>query len=137
MAIKRQYESDLSNPKERFAWALRGIEVRGMPMAFPEPILAEFSEHLSRTGAIHIDQVDMALDGVDKETAELILSRLPKQEIHYQPPVQGQEHELNVAGEWKPVDEPIITPKNKTIENLSPQEREKLIQELREEGEID
>lgn len=135
--MKQQHEADLGDPKQRFAWALRGVEVRGMPMAIPEPVLEEISEHLSRAGAIHIDQVAQALAGEESGLAQRILSRLPKQEIHYQPPIRGQDHILNTSGEWKPVEEPIQEPLVPSADKMTPQEKAKMIAEFKEEGLIE
>lgn len=114
--IKQQHESDLSDPKERFVWAFRNLEVNGFPLAIPEKFLVEISEHLSRCGFVHdADQ----------------------QEIHFQPPIRGQDHYMNLSGRWVPVEQPIQQPVIKPTSVMTPQEKAKWIQEFREEGLID
>ena len=39
MSIPQQKDTDLSDPKQRFVWAFQGIQFKGSPMAFPQPIL--------------------------------------------------------------------------------------------------
>lgn len=116
MAILSQDETNFDNPSERFVWALRGMEFNGMPVAFPEPVLREFSRHLSACGFVH-----------DPAT----------QEIHYQPPVRGQDHDLNTAGKWVPIEEEIVEPMVPTASKMTPAEKAKMLEEFREEGLID
>ncbi|UBI10057.1 DUF2744 domain-containing protein [Corynebacterium coyleae] len=116
MAIPRQEETNFDDPSERFLWALRGIEFNGMPVAIPEKVLRGWSRHLSACGFVH----DPAL-----------------QEIHYQPPVRGQDHDLNTSGKWIPVDEPIQEPLVPTASLMTAGEKAKMIEEFREEGLID
>lgn len=113
---KLQHESDMDNPKERFAWAFRGIEYTGFPMAFPDKVLEVWSEHLSKCGFVHDPS---------------------RQEIHYQPPVRGQDHALNTAGSWIDIDDEINVPVVPTSSLMTPQEKAKMIQEFKEEGLID
>ncbi|OIR43213.1 DUF2744 domain-containing protein [Corynebacterium sp. NML120713] len=127
MAIPRQEETNFDDPAERFLWAFRGMEYNGMPIGFPEPVLKEWSEHLSACGFIHIDQA-RSVENLDD---------LPGQEIHYQPPIRGQDHALNVAGKWVPVTQPIQEPVVPATSQMTPTEKAKLINELREEGLID
>lgn len=111
-----QHEADLSDPKQRFQWAFRNLTVNGFPMAFPDKFLEEISEHLSACGFVH-----------DPE----------QQTIHYQPPVRGQEHSMNLSGEWVPIDQEIVPPAIKQTQDMTPQEKAKWIQEFREEGLVD
>lgn len=133
--MKQQHESNLWDPKERFAWALRGVKVNGIPVAVPEPVLEGWSEHLSKAGCLHIDQVKEVLSQFSN--GDEILAKLPKQEIHYQPPIRGQDHSFNSSGEWKSVSEPIEQPMVPTASKMTDQEKAKMIQEFREEGLID
>lgn len=116
MAIPSQGETNFDDPSERFLWALRGIEFNGMPIAFPEKVLRGWSKHLSECGFVH-----------DPE----------KQKIHYQPPVRGQDHELNTSGKWIPVDQPIHEPLVPTASLMTAAEKAKMIAEFKEEGLID
>lgn len=116
MAIPTQAETNFDDPSERFLWALRGIEFNGMPIAFPEKVLRGWSKHLSECGFVH-----------DPEA----------QEIHYQPPVRGQDHELNTSGKWVPIDQPIHEPLVPTASLMTAAEKAKMIAEFKEEGLID
>lgn len=116
MAIPRQEETDFNDPSERFLWALRGMEFNGTPIAFPEPVLRRWSEHLSACGFVH---------DPDQQT------------IHYQPPVRGQDHELNTSGKWISIEDPIHEPLVPTASLMTPGEKAKMIEEFREEGLID
>lgn len=116
MAIPSQQETNFDDPSERFVWALRGMEFNGMPIAFPEPVLREWSRHLSACGFVH-----------DPD----------RQEIHYQPALRGQPHDLNVSGQWVGVDEPIQEPLVPESGKLTPAEKARLIEEFREEGILD
>lgn len=116
MAIPSQAETDFDDPSQRFMWAFRGMEFNGMPIAFPEPVLREWSKHLSACGFVH-----------DPE----------RQEIHYQPAIRGQQHDFNMSGQWVGIDEPIEEPVVSSAEKLTPAEKALLIEEFREEGIID
>lgn len=135
--MRQQHETDLNDPKQRFGWALRDVELNGIPAAMPQPYVESISNRLSRAGFLHIDQVDAALVGEDAEVAERILSKLPRQEIHYQPPLRGQDHPMNTSGKWIPIEEPVQLPAVKSVERMTPAEKKKMIDELKEEGLID
>lgn len=111
-----QHEADLSDPKQRFQWALRNMTVNGFPLAFPDKFLGEISEHLSACGFVH-------------DPAE--------QTIHFQPPIRGQDHTMNLSGQWVPIDQPVELPLVKATDAMTQQEKAKLILELKEEGLID
>lgn len=129
--MKQQHESDLNNPKERFVWAFRGIEYKGSPIAMAEPVVETFSEHLSKCGFIHVSQLEELAD----EYGNLSLYDFPyEQEIHYQPPVQGQDHLMNLAGRWQSVSEPIQKSRVEIAKLFTPAEREELLQAFREDG---
>lgn len=130
-----QSESDLNDPKQRFSWVFRDIQSRGVAMAIPDPIKEEWSEHLSRTGCIHIDQVREVLSLF--ENGQEILDLLPQQEIHYQPPIRGQDHSLNTSGEWVPITQAVQRPMVPTASLMTQQEKAKMVAEFREEGLID
>lgn len=133
--MKQQHESDLNNPKERFPWAFRGLDYNGFPLAIPDPILEEWSEHLSKCGFIHVSQVER-LAGMFPDVVDLI-DQLPKQEIHYQPPVRGQDHTMNLSGSWVPVDTQIHEPVVSTLSKLTPAEQVKLLKEFKDRGLLD
>lgn len=111
-----QQDTDFNDPKQRFKWAFRNMEVNGFPLAFPDKFLEEISVHLSKCGFVH-----------DPE----------QQEIHFQPPVRGQDHSMNLSGQWVPVDQEIQQPIIKQTAVMTPQEKAKWIEEFREEGLID
>ncbi|MDK4206996.1 phage gene 29 protein family protein [Corynebacterium pseudodiphtheriticum] len=133
MALPSQEETDYSDPRQRFVWAFRGIEYNGMPFGAPEAVFREWSEHLSRCGFLHVDQVlEAARAAGDVGALQEALQDV--QRIHYQPPVRGQDHPLNLSGKWVPVDEPIVDPEVPATSKMTPGEKAKLIEELREEG---
>lgn len=133
MALPSQEETDYSDPRQRFVWAFRGIEYNGMPFGAPEAVFQEWSEHLSRCGFLHVDQVlEAAREAGDVGALQEALQDV--QRIHYQPPVRGQDHPLNLSGKWVPVDEPIVEPDVPEVSKMTPGEKAKLIEELREEG---
>lgn len=134
MSIPLQEATDFNDPKQRFVWAFQGIQFRGSPTAFPQPILEEWSEHLSQAGFIHVSQLEELCD----EYGHLSLYSFPfKQEIQYQPPVRGQGHSMNVSGQWVPMDQEIEKPVVPTASLMTTQEKAKMIQEFKEEGLID
>lgn len=128
--MRLQHETDLDDPKQRFGWAFREITVNGNPTAIPEPVLEEWSQRLAQAGFLHIDQVRRTLG--DEAAAQL-----PQQEIHYQPPIRGQDHAMNTSGGWVPVSEPLKQPMVPTSALMTKEEKAKMIQEFREEGIID
>lgn len=121
--VMRQKDCDFSDPRQRFVWALQNVGYGGFPIAFPPPVKEALSEHLSRCGFVHVSE----LAGLVPEEA------LPaRQEIHFQPPVQGQDHYMNLSGEWVPVEQPVVEP-----EVLSKGQKLALIEEFRKEGLLD
>lgn len=126
MSWPTQGQTNFDDPQQRFVWALRGLRFNGSPVIIPEPAAKELSEHLSRCGFVHIDQVAACPVG------ENPLRHLPAQEIHYQPPLKGQDHSMNTSGEWVDAETPIITESGMSLD-----EKQELIQQFREEGLID
>lgn len=124
--MKTQAETDFNNPKERFGWAFRGIKYGDHTMTIAEPIVEQWSEHLSACGFIHVSQLGELADKVPF-----------KQQIHYQPPVEGQDHGLNAAGKWQSVDEPIKESRVDILQRLNNTEKAVLAERLREEGYLD
>lgn len=132
--MKTQAETDFNNPKERFGWAFRGIRYGDHTMSIAEPIVEQWSEHLSACGFIHVSQLDDLVD----EYGFMSLYDFPfKQQIHYQPPVEGQDHGLNAAGKWQSVDEPIQESRVDILQKLNNTEKAVLAERLREEGYLD
>lgn len=136
MGFPSQKETDFGDPRERFLWAFRGIEYNGVPFGAPEAVFREWSEHLSRCGFLHADQVLAAAEQVEN-VGELRDVLRDAQTIHYQPPVRGQDHPLNLSGRWVPVDQPIVEPDVPAVSKMTPGEKAKMIAELREEGLLD
>lgn len=133
--MKTQAETDFNNPKERFGWAFRGVKYGDHTMTIADPIVDQWSEHLSACGFVHISEVErLARMFPDVED---LLDQLPKQQIHYQPPVEGQDHGLNAAGKWQSVDEPIQESRLDIASKFSSAERDYLIQQWREDGHLD
>lgn len=131
VTLPQQHETNFDDPRERFLWAFRNLEFRGSPVAFPEPVLREWSEHLSKCGFVHVSQVGECPVGSNP------LEYLPQQEIQFQPPVVGQDHDMNLAGQWVSMDEPIVQPQTSMLAGLTNQEKARLINELKEEGLVD
>lgn len=129
MAFEPQERTVFSDPKQRFKWAFRNVEVHGFPIAFPEPTVEELSEHLSRCGFIHVSEVE---DHVDLGSLGI-----QGQVIHYQPPIRGQDHGLNTSGTWVPVTQPLRRAVVPAASLMTPAEKAKMIQEFKEEGLID
>lgn len=135
MAFPEQSTTDMRDPSQRFVWMFRGIGFRGMPFTAPAEVFEEWSQHLSACGGLHISQVEGVLDElVDADTKDSILKALPRQEIHYQPPVRGQQHHMNQSGKWIPVEEPLQAPRVDVIDSLTAQEKAELVERFREEG---
>lgn len=130
-----QRNTDLNDPSQRFKWVFEDITVNGMPTVIPGPVREEWSEHMSKAGFVHINQVARALSGEDN--AELVLSRLPGQRIQYQPPVRGQQHSMNTSGKWVGMDQEIHEPLVPDSARMTSAEKAKMIEEFREEGLID
>lgn len=127
--MKLQHETDFENPRERVAWALRGMEYNGFPFLAPEEVFADWSEHLSKTGFIHLSQLAKFAD----EDGILDLKKLPyTQDIHYQPPVHGQDHILNASGQWVPVEQEIVESRVSLFDQLTPQEKAELLERLKD-----
>lgn len=129
--MKLQHEVDYANPRERVAWALRGMELNGNTFLAPDEVFESWSEHLSKCGFVHVDQVRSL-----NEDGWVHVDDLPVQEIHYQPPVAGQRHPLNGSGQWVPVDVPLEFESGIDVEFLSPAQRQRLVEQLRERGDI-
>lgn len=124
--MKTQAETDFNNPKERFGWAFRGIKYGDHVMAIADPIVEQWSEHLSACGFIHVSQLEGLVDSIPF-----------KQQIHYQPPVEGQDSAMNLAGQWQSVDKPLQESRVDIASMFTAPERELLIQQWREDGHID
>ena len=131
MSIPSQAECDLSKPEEHFLWALRGLGWGDHPVAIPRPILEKWSKHLVECGAVHV----LALYALADEDGKIDISDLPKQKIKYVNYARGEDHELNIAGKWLPVEaeepEPVKVP---PASSLSPAEKAILAAELKQEG---
>lgn len=126
--MRLQSETDFNDPEQRFEWALESLPMNGMPVALPSPTKREWSKRLSEAGFIHVSQLEGLIEEGD----------LPaRQEIHFQPPIRGQEHSMNTSGKWVPVNEPIKQPVVPTVSLMTPAEQAKMIAELKEEGLID
>jgi hypothetical protein len=80
--------------------------------------------------------MDQVIAAIDPETGVIDLDQLPEQEIHYQPPVRGQDHGFNGSGEWVPIDQPLEAPVVNQVALMTPQERALLVEQLREAGDL-
>lgn len=122
-----QEQCDITNPKERFLWALMyGLEYNGVPFQAPQPVMESWSEFLSQCGFFHVSELPPG--------ADLTALNLSPQQIHYQPPLRGGDGFVHGTGKFVPVDEPIQSPLAETIASLSIEEKKVLLEELKKEG---
>lgn len=126
-----QDTTDFSDPRQRFLWAFRGMQFNGVTFLAPEVVFQDWSEHLTKAGFIHVSQLEELAD----EYGNVSLFNFPfQQEIHYQPPVEGQDHMLNAGGKWIPIEEPVMESRVSALQRLTPQEQAQLVDEMREAG---
>lgn len=105
---------DMSKPEEHFLWALMAIPMGNEMMPILENTARTLSKHLWNTGFRHHPKL---------------------QTRKYQPPLRGQQTNLNALARWVPIDaeepEPIRLPDVGTMTN---EEREWMISELKRHG---
>ncbi|AEL17862.1 minor tail protein [Mycobacterium phage Trixie] len=132
--IPSQESHDPNKPREHVAWALRNLPMVAGVGAITHPAyLSDWSEHLWRAGFRHVDW----LRGLADENGNIHISRLPTQEIKFQPAFRGQRHDMNNAARWvekdTPDPEPVRIP---NIRQMTQQENEAMLRQYREAGMI-
>ena len=128
MSFPTQAECDLSKPKEHFLWALRGLSWNDHPLIVPQPILEKWSEHLVETGAVHV----LALYKLADENGKIDVKDLPRQKIKYVLDPRSDDHPLNGAGQWLPVD--AEEPEQDPLVHYTDAQKRKIAEGLKEEG---
>ncbi|WP_066901071.1 phage gene 29 protein family protein [Mycolicibacterium houstonense] len=129
-----QDTADWRDPKKALAWALVGLpHPNGGSNQVTHPAIIEaWSEHLVRVGLLHVDQVRALADA----DGNIHVSKLPKQELKYQPAVRGPRGTpYNPAARWVPMDTP--EPPKFRIQDprtMTQQEREAQLAIYRAEG---
>lgn len=127
--IPLQSECDPEKPDEALLWASMYIPVAGRsPVVFPRMMAQRFSTHYSECGFVHVDYIRSLAD----ENGMVHVDSLPKQQKKFQRPIRGQQHALNGAGGWVPMDqeepEPIVIQDPAT---MTVHEREAQVERLR------
>lgn len=130
--IPPQDKVDWDNPEEHLSWALQAMPTfAGIGMVTNHGFLRQWSEHLVKAGVCHVDSLKRLAD----EDGNIHVSKLPQQQIKYQPPFRGPRHQYNNAARWvgkdTPDPEPIHLPDIKT---LTIQENEAMLQQYRDAG---
>jgi hypothetical protein len=137
MPLKTLYTSNLAKPEEHFAWALcnvpgigPGPEGTSIPPAWAEAI----SKHLHELGFVFAPYLARKA-GPD---GTIHVDDLPKQTKKFLRPYRGDQTHYNPASQWVPMEteepEPIMLP---DVNQLTPQEREALLNQFRERGDLD
>ncbi|AOZ61270.1 minor tail protein [Mycobacterium phage DarthPhader] len=134
MSIPTQDSHDPRDPKQHAVWALRNLPMAGGVGAITHPgYLAGWSEHLWKCGFRHVDSLRALAD----ENGNIHVSKLPQQEIKFQPAFRGQRHDMNHAARWVEMDAPDPEPvRIPNIRQLTQQENQAMIQQYREAGMI-
>lgn len=134
MSIPSQGEHNKNDPRQHAAWALRNLPMVAGVGAITNPAyLADWSEHLWKCGFRHVDWLRELAD----EDGNIHVSKLPEQEIKFQPAFRGQRHYLNHAARWVGKDEPDPQPvRIPDIRKLTQQENEALLMQFRAAGMI-
>lgn len=132
MSLPTQESHDPTDPKQHFVWALRNLPMVAGVGAITHPgYLAEWSEHLVKAGAVHVDY----LAGLADENGMIHVSQLPKQTIKWQPPFRGQRHDMNNAARWVTADtpdpEPVVIP---DVNKLTQQEQQAMLYQFHAAG---
>jgi Protein of unknown function (DUF2744) len=105
--LPNQAESNMNNPEEHVAWALRSLPTIAGTGSVTNPMfLKAWSKHLVECGFAHRDYLASLAD----ENGYIHVSQLPEQRIKYQDPIRGQYHHYNNASRWVPMDAPDPKP---------------------------
>lgn len=132
--IPTQEETNWTDPKEHFLWALRNLPtIAGIGAVTHPGFLKAWSEHLWNCGFAHRDYLSLLAD----EEGYIHVSQLPAQVARFQPAPRGPRHAYNNAARWAtpetPEPEPIRLP---DIRELTLQENAAMIQQYVDAGMI-
>lgn len=132
MSIPTKEKCDLSNPEEKFLWALVHLpNVGGVATVTHPDILKAWSVHLGECGFVHVDEL---LELADAD-GNIRVSQLPVQEKKLQTPFRGPQHQYNGASKWVPMDTPdpvkVVIP---DIRQMTPEENAAMIRQYQEAG---
>lgn len=96
-AIPNQEQCNPGKPDEHFLWALRAMPmIAGSGMMTHPGFLRGWSKHLWECGFAHRDY----LAGLADADGNIHVSKLPAQQIEFQPPFRGPQHGYNPASQW-------------------------------------
>lgn len=132
MKLRTQQETDWSDPKQHFAWALRNLPmVAGVGGVSHPTLLFQWSEHLFNCGFAHRDYLESLAD----EDGNIHVSKLPVQVTQFQPAARGPRNAYNNAARWvaagTPDPEPVRIP---DIRELTANENAAMIQQYMDAG---
>ena len=132
--IPTKETADMNNPAEHVLWALRNMpSFAGAGVVTHPGFLRSWSEHLWKCGFRHVDWLKQLAD----EDGNIHVSKLPEQQIKFQPPMRGPRHTFNNATRWVPVDSPAPPIVNlPDIRELTIQENEAMLSQYRDAGMI-
>jgi hypothetical protein len=130
--IPLQADHDPTDPEEHFLWALRNMPtIAGIGAVTHPGFLRAWSRHLWEAGFRHRD----ALAAMADEDGNIHVSKLPEQQIKFQPPFRGPDHTYNNAARWvkhdAPDPEPFVVP---NISSMTSQEQYALAYQLDKAG---
>jgi len=119
--IRAQEQTNYSNPREHFVWALRNLPMIAGIGGITHPMfLTQWSEHLFNCGFFHTDYIA----GFADENGMIHVSQLPGQIIAFQAAARGPRNAWNNAARWdtegSPEPAPVTIP---DINELSANER--------------
>ena len=132
--IPSQQEADMNNPEEHFLWALRNMPAfAGAGMVTHPGFLRQWSAHLWGCGFAHRDWLERLAD----EDGNIHVSKLPRQQLKFQPAMRGPRHGYNNAARWVTSDTPDPEPINlPDIRQLTIQENQIMLEQYRQAGMI-
>jgi len=130
--IPSQAEHNPDSPEEHFLWALRNLPTVGAVGAVTHSgFLRAWSKHLWKLGFRHRDWLANLADA----DGNIHVSKLPKQELKFQPAFRGPGHQYNNAAQWvrhdAPEPKPFVVP---NIAQLTQQEQYALAIQLDQAG---
>jgi hypothetical protein len=132
--IPSQSEVDWTKPDQHFVWALRNMPTfAGTGAVTHSGFLKQWSEHLVKVGAVHVDYLRTLAD----ENGNIHVDQLPKQTIKFQEAHRGPHHTYNNAARWVAVDTPDPEPMRlQDVRQLTIQEQHVMAEQLRQTGVI-
>ncbi|WP_109523661.1 MULTISPECIES: phage gene 29 protein family protein [Nocardia] len=137
MGFKLLENSDMENPEEHFAWALRNVPGVGAGAhagtSIPPQWAAAISRHLVELGYVFGPYLAAKADAHGK----VDISDIPQQTKKFQRPFRGQQSHYNPASAWvKMGTAPPPRFSLPDINRLTPEERGALLDAFRQRGDI-